>query len=124
MQALSNVEILERALAKARANNPDWKPLVLGRAEDLIQMGHENMGLFNRGFALAFGGKHPTSSSPLIAAAPWSRSLISRRGGTISKNLPWPRTSSRIWPTSYEPRPRSCVQSLSRLGSHACPRRG
>ena len=59
MQALSNVEILERALAKARANNPDWKPLVLGRAEDLIQMGHENMGLFNRGFALAFWGEAP-----------------------------------------------------------------
>jgi hypothetical protein len=59
MQALSNVEILERALAKAKANNPDWKPLVLGRAEDLIQMGHENMVLFNRGFAQAFWGEGP-----------------------------------------------------------------
>jgi hypothetical protein len=59
MQALSNVEILERALAKARANNPDWKPLVLDRPEDLIQMGHENMVLFNRGFALAFWGEAP-----------------------------------------------------------------
>ncbi len=57
MQALSNVEILQRALVKARANNPDWKPLVLGRAEDLIHMGHENMVLFNRGFALAFWGE-------------------------------------------------------------------
>ena len=59
MQALSNIEILERALAKARANNPDWTPLVLGRAEDLIQMGHENMVLFNRGFAQAFWGEAP-----------------------------------------------------------------
>ena len=59
MQALSNVEILERALAKARANNPDWKPLVLDRPEDLIQMGHENMVLFNRDFAHAFWGDEP-----------------------------------------------------------------
>ena len=61
MQTLSNVEILERALAKARANNPDWKPLVLDRPEDLIRMGHENMVLFNRGFAQAFWGEasHP-----------------------------------------------------------------
>ena len=61
MQALSNVEILERALAKARASNPDWKPLLLDRPEDLIRMGHENMVLFNRGFAQAFWGEasHP-----------------------------------------------------------------
>jgi hypothetical protein len=57
MQALSNAEILERALAKARANNPDWKPLLLDRPEDLIQMGHENMVLFERGFAQAFWGE-------------------------------------------------------------------
>ena len=57
MQTLSNVEILERALAKARANNPDWKPLVLDRPEDLIRMGHANMVLFNRGFAQAFWGE-------------------------------------------------------------------
>ena len=59
MQALSNVEILERALAKARANNPDWKPLLPNRPEDLIEMGHENMVLFNRGFAQAFWGEAP-----------------------------------------------------------------
>jgi hypothetical protein len=57
MQALNNVEILERALAKARVNDPDWKPLLLDRPEDLIQMGHENMVLFNRGFAQAFWGE-------------------------------------------------------------------
>lgn len=59
MQALSNVEILRRALAKARANNPDWRPLVPDRPEDLIQMGHENMVLFERGFAQAFWGEAP-----------------------------------------------------------------
>jgi len=51
MQALNNVEILERALAKARASNPDWQPLLLGRPEDLILMGDENIVLLNRGFA-------------------------------------------------------------------------
>jgi hypothetical protein len=59
MQALSHVEILERALAKARANNPAWKPLLLNRPEDLIEMGHENMVLFERGFAQAFWGEVP-----------------------------------------------------------------
>jgi hypothetical protein len=57
MQALSNVEILERALAKARANNPDWKPLLLDRPKDILQMGHENIVLFERGFAQAFWGE-------------------------------------------------------------------
>ena len=36
MQTLSNVKILEPALAKARANNPAWKPLLLNRPEDLL----------------------------------------------------------------------------------------
>jgi hypothetical protein len=57
MQALSDVKILELALAKAKANNPDWKPLLLNRPEDLIQMGCENMVLFERGFAQAFWGE-------------------------------------------------------------------
>ena len=57
MQALSNVKILEQALAKARANNADWKPLVLNRPEDILQMGYENMVLFERGFAQAFWGR-------------------------------------------------------------------
>ena len=64
MQALSNVEILERVLAKARANNPDWKPLVQDRPEDLIQMDHENMVLFERGFAQAFWGERPYTVVP------------------------------------------------------------
>ena len=59
MQALSNVKILELALAKARANNPAWKPLLLNRPEDLLQMGHENIVLFERGFAQAFWGEAP-----------------------------------------------------------------
>ena len=59
MQALSNVEILQRALAKAKANNPDWKPLLLNRPEDILQMGYENMVLFERGFAQAFWGRAP-----------------------------------------------------------------
>lgn len=59
MQTLSDSEILARALTKAKANNPDWKPLVLGCPEDLIQMGHENMVLFNRSFAQAFWGEAP-----------------------------------------------------------------
>ena len=57
MQALSNVEILQRSLAKARANNPDWKPLLLNRPEDILQMGYENMVLFEPGFAQAFWGE-------------------------------------------------------------------
>jgi hypothetical protein len=59
MQALSNVKILELALAKARANNPNWRPLLLNRPEDILQMGHENMVLFERGFAQAFWGEAP-----------------------------------------------------------------
>ena len=64
MQALSNVEILARALAKARANNPDWQPILQNRPEELIQMGHENMVLFNRGFAQAFWGEAPHIAEP------------------------------------------------------------
>jgi len=59
MQTLSNVTILERALAKARVNNPAWHPLLLNRPEDLLQMGHENIVLFERGFAQAFWGEAP-----------------------------------------------------------------
>jgi hypothetical protein len=64
MQALSNVEILERALAKARANNPDWRPIILRRPEELLEMGHENMVLFERGFAQAFWGDEPCAVVP------------------------------------------------------------
>ena len=59
MQTLSNVTILERALAKARVNNPAWQPLLLNRPEDLLQMGHEDIVLFERGFAQAFWGEAP-----------------------------------------------------------------
>ena len=57
MQTLNNVKILELALAKAGANNPAWRPLLMNRPEDLIQMGHENVVLFERGFAQAFWGE-------------------------------------------------------------------
>ena len=74
MQALSNVEILERVLAKARASNPDWKPLVLDRPEDLIHMGHENMVLFERGFAQAFWGEAPyTAASTSSSSGVWDQ---------------------------------------------------
>ena len=72
MEALSDAKILEQALAKARANNPDWKPILLNRPEDLIQMGHENIVLFERGFAQAFWGKEaqhiggPTGGDALV----------------------------------------------------------
>src|SRR5262245_27942652 len=56
---LSDVEILKRALTKAKANDPDWKPILLNRPEDILQMGHENMVLFERGFAQAFWGEAP-----------------------------------------------------------------
>lgn len=59
MKTLSDVKILELALAKAKANDPDWAPLLLDRPENLIQMGHENIVLFNRGFAQAFWGEEP-----------------------------------------------------------------
>ena len=70
MQTLSNVKILELALAKAKTNNPAWKPLLLNRPEDLIEMGHENIVLFERGFAQAFWGESlhiivPTGSGVL-----------------------------------------------------------
>ena len=71
MQALSNIEILARALAKAKANNPDWKPLVLGCAQDLMQMGHENMVLFSRGFAQAFWGEGPYAVVPADNGGAW-----------------------------------------------------
>ena len=73
MQALNNVEILERALAKARANNPDWQPLLLDRPKDLIQMGHENIVLFNRGFAQAFWGKTPCPVVPAGSGDAWGQ---------------------------------------------------
>jgi len=73
MQALSNVEILERALAKARANNPDWKPLLPDRPEDLIQMGHENIVLFERGFAQAFWGEAPHIIVPTGSGGVWGQ---------------------------------------------------
>lgn len=73
MPALRNVEILERALAKARANNPDWKPLLPDRAETLIQMGHENMVLFNRGFAQAFWGEAPHIVAPVRSGGAWDQ---------------------------------------------------
>jgi len=57
MQALSNVKIFELALAKAGTNNPNWRPILLNRPEDLLQMGHENIVLFERGFAQAFWGE-------------------------------------------------------------------
>jgi hypothetical protein len=59
MHALNDVKILELALAKAKANKPDWKPILLNRPEDIIQMGHENIVLFDRGFAQAFWGEAP-----------------------------------------------------------------
>lgn len=73
MPALRNVEILERALAKARANNPDWKPLLPDRPETLIQMGHENMVLFNRGFAQAFWGEAPHIVAPVRSGGAWDQ---------------------------------------------------
>ena len=73
MQALSNVEILERALAKARANNPDWEPLALDHPDTLIQMGHENMVLFNRGFAQAFWGEEPYTVIPAGGGSAWGQ---------------------------------------------------
>lgn len=57
MEALSDVKILELALAKARANNADWEPILMNRPEDILRMGYENMVLFERGFAQAFWGK-------------------------------------------------------------------
>jgi hypothetical protein len=58
MYARSHAEILERVLATARANNPNLHPLVRHRPEVLLQMGHENFVLFDRGFAQAFWGEH------------------------------------------------------------------
>ena len=74
MQALSNVKILEQALAKARANNADWKPILLNRPEDILQMGYENIVLFERGFAQAFWGRRrSTSAAPTDSGDTWSR---------------------------------------------------
>lgn len=73
MQTLGNVEILELALAKAKANDPDWKPLLLDRPADLIQMGHENMVLFNRGFAQAFWGEAPHLVDPACSDGAWGQ---------------------------------------------------
>jgi len=73
MQALSNVEILERALAKAKANDPDWRPIILSRPADLLQMGHENMVLFERGFARAFWGEAPHLIDPARSGGVWAQ---------------------------------------------------
>lgn len=73
MQALSDAKILELALAKAKANDPDWKPLLLDRPEDLIQMGHENMVLFERGFAQAFWGEAPHIVDPAHGDGAWDQ---------------------------------------------------
>jgi len=75
MEALSNVTILERVLAKAKANDPDWTPLVRDRPEALIRMGHENMVLFERGFARAFWGEAPSSVVPTESDDTWSQDL-------------------------------------------------
>lgn len=71
MSTLSNVTILERALAKAKANNPAWHPLLLNRAEDLLQMGHENIVLFERGFAQAFWGDAPYTGVRIDGSGAW-----------------------------------------------------
>lgn len=73
MQAFNNIKILERALAKARANNPDWQPLLLDHPKDLIQMGHENIVLFNRGFAQAFWGEAPCTVVPAGSSDAWGQ---------------------------------------------------
>ena len=80
MQALSNGEILERALAKARANNPDWKPILLNRPEDLLQMGHENIVLFERGFAQAFWGEAPHIVVPTDSGGALVQAIDTRLG--------------------------------------------
>ncbi len=71
MHALSHAEILARALAKARANNPHWQPLVLHRPEELLQMGHENFVLFERGFAQAFWGDAPYTGVRIDGSGAW-----------------------------------------------------
>lgn len=73
MQALSNVKILELALAKAKANDPAWKPLLLNRPEDLLQMGHENIVLFERGFAQAFWGEMHRIVVPTGSGGVWDQ---------------------------------------------------
>jgi hypothetical protein len=73
MQALRHAEILERALAKARANNPNWQPLVLNRPEELLQMGHENFVLFERGFAQAFWGEAPYTGVRIDSSGAWDQ---------------------------------------------------
>ena len=73
MQTFTNVEILARALTKARTNNPAWKPLLLNRPEDLLQMGHENIVLFERGFAQAFWGEAPHILMPTGSGGAWGQ---------------------------------------------------
>ena len=75
MQALSDVKILEQALAKARANNADWKPILLNRPEDILQMGYENIVLFERGFAQAFWGEAHRIVVPTDSGDTWSQDL-------------------------------------------------
>ena len=73
MQALNNVEILKRVLVKAKTNDPDWQPLLLDHPKDLIQMGHENMVLFNRGFARAFWGEAPCTILTASGGDAWGQ---------------------------------------------------
>lgn len=93
MEALSNVKILELALAKARANNADWKPLLLNRPEDLIQMGHENVVLFERGFAQAFWGEAHRSVIP------------TDNGGTLVQDLDKPAWRYHLQALAVAPDP-------------------
>lgn len=73
MHVLSHAEILARALAKARANNPNWQPLVRHRPKELLQMGHENFVLFERGFAQAFWGDAPYTGVRIASSSAWDQ---------------------------------------------------
>ena len=73
MHARSHTEILERVLAKARANNPNWQPLVLHRPEVLLQMGQEHFVLFERGFAQAFWGEVPYTGVRIASSGAWEQ---------------------------------------------------
>jgi hypothetical protein len=73
MHARSHAEILERVLATARANNPNWQPLVRHRPEVLLQMGHENFVLFERGFAQAFRGEAPYTGVRIAGSGAWEQ---------------------------------------------------
>jgi len=73
MHARSHAEILERGLATARANNPNWQPLVRHRPEALRQMGHEHFVLFERGFAQAFWGEAPYTGVRIASSGAWEQ---------------------------------------------------